>query len=519
MSKSTFRASNTPQGLAENMQILTGQRGDSLDKALTLREAAAIGIVRLRRNGSGAIVPELPPAPPTDPEWTGVQPPRAPVNVKADGAFHTITLTWDAPTYHGHAFAEIWRAEKDNIATAVRVGTTLANVYSDAVGKGFKAFYWVRFVNKNSLPGPFHAQSGLFAETSKDIQDIIDGLDGQIKLSHFDGWLKKDYSGVKQDVASLESGVGYMWATKVSAGEIKAGIGIVAKSDGTSQVFLAASQVFAYDPNNPNNSAPMFAIDQGKVVIQEALIRSATIQILKSEKITADYIKAGASISAPLITGGQFDMGNAFMAGGAAGFGKGGPYSGWNWGWHTIIYSDGSIYTNRLNADGGYVRNMTIRNCTIEEDCVVKGTVYAERIVGDVVAVKSLSQVITGPTDITFTVPSTANMDRDIVVTGINVQVEGDTSGGGGDHSDTYTTRTTKVTFLLNGNEVSHFIAEASGRGNKDSCSPSFHHRLAAGLSATITIRIKVSSSYGGYGINLSGAIALVTKVGSATFG
>lgn len=395
MSRATFRASSTQQGLTENMQILTGQKGDRLDKALTLREAAALGMVNLRRNGSGQIVPELPPDKPTDPEWSGVQTPTAPVNVTADGAFHTIVLTWDAPSYKGHAFAEIWRSSKNNVSTAVRVGTTLANVYSDSVGKGFKAFYWVRFVNKNSMEGPYHSTGGLYAETSRDIQDIIDELDGQIKLSHFDAWLKQDYEGVKETAATLESGVGSMWAVKASAGEIKAGIGLVAKSDGTSQVFLSASQVFAYDPNNPNNStAPLFAIDQGKVVIQEALIKKATIQIIHSEKITADYIKAGVSISAPLITGGQIDMGNAFMADGSAGFGKGGPYGAWGYGWHTIIYNDGGIYTDRLYCSSGTFTGTvnanagTFNNVTINENCDVRGTIYANKIVGDVVAAK-----------------------------------------------------------------------------------------------------------------------------------
>ena len=93
--KATFRASNSPQGLTENMQILTGQKGDRLDKALTLREAAAIGMVNLRRNGSGQIVPELPPATSGDPEWSGVQQPVAPTGVTVDGAFHAVTLTWD----------------------------------------------------------------------------------------------------------------------------------------------------------------------------------------------------------------------------------------------------------------------------------------------------------------------------------------------------------------------------------------------------------------------------------------
>ncbi|MFM5478581.1 DUF1983 domain-containing protein, partial [Aeromonas veronii] len=185
-------------------------------------------------------------------------------------------------------------------------------------------------------------------------------------------------------IADLENGAQAMWTTKAQAGDIKAGIGLVAKDDGTSQVALSASQVFVFDPNSTTPLAPLLAIDNGQTVIAEAIIRKATIQIIHSEKITADYIKAGVSITTPLINGGQIDMGNAFMAGGAAGFGKGGPYGGWGWGWNTIIYSDGSIYTNKLNAEGGYVKNMTIGNCVIEQDCVVKGTIYAERIFGDV---------------------------------------------------------------------------------------------------------------------------------------
>ncbi|MBL0511852.1 DUF1983 domain-containing protein [Aeromonas media] len=187
-----------------------------------------------------------------------------------------------------------------------------------------------------------------------------------------------------QAIADLQNGAQAMWAAKASAGQITAGIGLIAKSDGTSQVAISASQVVVFNPNSPNSTAPLFAIDNGQTVIAEAIIRKATIQILNSEKITADFVKAGVSISSPLINGGQIDMGNAFMAGGAAGFGKGGPYGGWGWGWHTIIYADGGIYTNRLYAEGGYVRNMTLGNCTIDQNCIILGTLEADRIVGDV---------------------------------------------------------------------------------------------------------------------------------------
>ncbi|MEN3760540.1 phage tail tip fiber protein [Aeromonas veronii] len=554
MSKPTFRASNTQQGLTENMQILTGQKGDRLDKALTLREAAGLGMINLRRTASGSLVPELPPANKVDPEWSGVQPPHAPVNVTVSGAFHTIVLTWDAPTYWGHAFAEVWRSEDDNLSHAVRVGATLANVYADAVGKEFAAFYWVRFVNKNDMEGPYQGTEGLHAETSRDVQDILDELQGKIEASHLvqsllepiqqvpqlsnnlnrlgasfekevqartnaeealakkitqvtagfkegdtqlagqitteaqtrasaDGALGKRIDTVNakagelgaavqqqsQAIAELKGGAQAMWTVKANAGDITAGIGLVAKDDGTSQVALSASQVFVFDPNSATPLAPLFAIDNGQTVIAEAIIRKATIQIIHSEKITADYIKAGSSISAPLITGGQIDMGNAFMAGGAAGFGKGGPYGGWSWGWHTIIYSDGSLYTNRLRAEGGYVKNMVIGNCTIEQDCIVKGTVYAERIVGDVYVARDYACVThtkqAGPIDVCrIKINQAVGFPRTLTIPWLAGLVGCSTtaSGGGSSPISSSNSTTMQVSVLMDGEVVKNLTAVAA---------------------------------------------------------
>ncbi|WP_260601160.1 phage tail tip fiber protein [Vibrio cholerae] len=147
-----------------------------------------------------------------------------------------------------------------------------------------------------------------------------------------------------------------LWGTKVQAGDITAGIGIVAKSDGTSQVAVSASQFFVYDPNKPGTLVPTFAIDNGAVVIPKALIESATIQVLQAQKITADYVKAGIEIASPLINAGQ-------LRGGDAGFGAGGPYNGY----HTFIHSNGLLQTNNLQAHNGYF----------------KGTVEGARIVGN----------------------------------------------------------------------------------------------------------------------------------------
>ncbi|WP_270792960.1 phage tail tip fiber protein [Aeromonas sp. QDB21] len=314
-----------------------------------------------------------------------------------------------------------------------------------------------------------------------------------------------------QAIADLQNGAQAMWTAKASAGQITAGIGLIAKSDGTSQVVVSASQFFVFNPNSPSTTAPLFAIDNGQAVIAEAIIRKATIQILNAEKITADYVKAGVSISSPLINGGQIDMGNAFMAGGAAGFGKGGPYGGWGWGWYTIIYADGSIYTNRLYAEGGYVRNMTIGNCTIDQNCIVHGTIFAERIVGDVAAIKSLyMDPPRAPFSLFFNV-APANFSRGVIVTGINIKAEGYNYGSGG--APTQVTRTCTAVFYMNGVEFGRESVSATGDSKKDSATASATVTLPAGVRGQFQVSI-----LGDVSVSLVGAVAMVFKHGSATF-
>ena len=923
MAKPAYRAGRDQAATSENVELLTGQRGDKLDKAVTFRELNALGLATLRQGPGGIYIPGKNP----DLVETGVyDKPHAPVNVQASGAFHTVLVDWDGPTYRGHSHAEVWRAETDSLPAATLVGTTIANMFSDAIGKGAKFYYWVRFVNGKDDRGPFHGERGVAAETSRDVQDILDELQGKIEsshlaqellkpiqdvpqltvvlnetkanlaaldarekqvndlLNHAQGQLGDNYINVtliqeqlrqlingyqndfedfrdavfsvepstgeitmeavnavrselgaeitkvsqhldaveaivkicvtraeisadlekitsieqqidgingkltqtatksevtavgsqvaqvsqeldvvkgaltqkaaktevdaqgqrltvaeqqisanttensataerieqlkselqKEDqtikssitelaqsvasdtqalaqkmsamevamdgntaaiselqqaisgdgqslaskfenisasvdltgdaaigatlagaeesdrqrkatgkirreqkvisdqqqamattleqldaefqtesadlrgqiineqtvratetgalaqrvgtvesefkaadkalnanisevaktsadanqataskleqlsaktgniesavqqqsevIADLENGAQAMWTTKAQAGDIKAGIGLVAKSDGTSQVMVSASQFFVFNPNSPSTTAPLFAIDNGQAVIAEAIIRKATIQILNSEKITADYVKAGVSISSPLINGGQIDMGNAFMAGGAAGFGKGGPYGGWGWGWHTIIYADGGIYCTRLQAEGGYVRNMTIGNCTIDEDCVVKGTIYANKIVGDVISAKTVP--IAGGNYGTGThilasakVVGSRTKSATLMVTGLGVvaYARGGYVPGGNDHDTAAVVSGTLEILNTSGVVVLSIPFSSSGSGSGNLGIKRVPLSVAGGFAAgteaaTLSVRINISASAEGGG-------------------
>ncbi|GAA4493447.1 phage tail tip fiber protein [Pseudaeromonas paramecii] len=180
-SKAGYRAGRDVAAQAENIELLTGQRGDRLDKAITYRDLADIGLITLRKAANKTYYGEA--APGVLPDDT-IDRPSAPTGVIANGAFHTILVEWDKPAYNGHAYAEVWRAEEDNRAMAVMVGVTAANLYSDAIGGGAAVFYWVRFVNRNNIVGPFNAMAGTYAETSRDVQDILNELEGKIAASH-----------------------------------------------------------------------------------------------------------------------------------------------------------------------------------------------------------------------------------------------------------------------------------------------------------------------------------------------
>lgn len=112
MSKPGFRAGRDQASLAENIELLTGQRGDRLDKAVTYRELADIGLITLRK-AANSFYGEPAPGVLQD---ESIERPVAPTGVIANGAFHTILVEWDSPAYRGHAYAEVWRAEEDNLS-------------------------------------------------------------------------------------------------------------------------------------------------------------------------------------------------------------------------------------------------------------------------------------------------------------------------------------------------------------------------------------------------------------------
>jgi beta-glucanase (GH16 family) len=160
--------------IKEVMETREGQRGSGLDKNITWRDIIQSGLATVviggkSFSGNGGII--LPGGPQSDPTT-----PPAPTGLEADGALASIVVSWDRAPYRNHAYAEVWRSAENDIGTAVLTGTTEASVYADTVGGGGTYYYWVRFVSKADVKGPFNNTVGLQATTGYDPAYLIDVL-------------------------------------------------------------------------------------------------------------------------------------------------------------------------------------------------------------------------------------------------------------------------------------------------------------------------------------------------------
>ncbi|AJJ55325.1 hypothetical protein BZ17_658 [Yersinia pseudotuberculosis IP 32953] len=338
-----FRAGRDSAALSENIEVLTGQRGDGRNRAVTYADLADLDLAKLRTGAGGKLQLK-----PSSNDNTGPAPsfPTQPQNFKANGGFGAVLLEWAMPNYRGHSLTEIYRSTEDNLANAVMVASSAAAVYGDPVDPGWQGYYWIRFINSAGVAGPFNASEGTPAKTAADIDEIIDLINKEINNSPLIGELASGIEDLDQHGGQAFQ---KMWSTKVDASGITAGIGIVAGIDANgkpiAQVAISASQLFVFDPNNPTDTgsyAIPFSISDGRVVIDEAAIREATIKILNAQTIIADEVKAGISISTPTLNSATINNGK-FTVDAAGNLKIGELFSVSNTGRITIKQGTGSI--------------------------------------------------------------------------------------------------------------------------------------------------------------------------------
>ena len=173
------------RAIKNTLDVREGRIGDALDQYVTLRDLTDIGVLTLGVGSpltNGTIVPVVIPG--SDPDGydpsSDFIPPPQPTGLTASGAFSNVILAWTAPNYRNHAYTEIWRSQTNTLGTAVRVGTTVANVYADPAIEGQTYYYWIRFVSQANVAGSYNATSGTTATTATSPTVLLSVLTGQI---------------------------------------------------------------------------------------------------------------------------------------------------------------------------------------------------------------------------------------------------------------------------------------------------------------------------------------------------
>ncbi|GKW34880.1 hypothetical protein PEC730217_36600 [Pectobacterium carotovorum subsp. carotovorum] len=178
-----FRAGKDPSAVLENVETLTGQRGDGRNRAVTYGDLATLGLANLRQLGGGKVTLTPGNGSGGSNSGGGVQKPTKPTNFKATGGFAYVLLEWDMPNYRGRSMTEIYRSPEDNLANAVLIASSAAGVYGDPVDPDWKGYYWIRHVNSLGEPGPFNDSKGTYAQTHPDPAAIIEVITEQLNTS------------------------------------------------------------------------------------------------------------------------------------------------------------------------------------------------------------------------------------------------------------------------------------------------------------------------------------------------
>lgn len=231
------------------------------DRFVTAKELASAGVydptdttTDAGGNDPGVTIPVLTPPQPT---------------LTATGGYEYVVLSWPTPAYYGHASTTVYRNttanpvfdSPDTVAVTSVAGFT--SVFSDYLGTGVTATYWIQFVNINNVEGPVSDPAS--AQTAIDVAEVIDVLEGQLTSTQF-----------VNDLSTFESGGAPYLVNALNNYVVKLGVGGTAAGFGISNTGSDADPEFDFavladsffitppvDFNQPNR--PTSGVSKGDV--------------------------------------------------------------------------------------------------------------------------------------------------------------------------------------------------------------------------------------------------------------
>lgn len=161
----------------EAIGMLQGQRGNSLDRAVTFRDIEGADFLTSLREGFRGIggVPSE--------GATDFTVPPIPTGFTARAGFEYAVLSWDEPTYSNHAYTEVFWHDSDNVSAATRYGIAagVMSVFLVDMEPDTTKYFWIRFVSTADVAGQFNSTTGTPATTAIDVTYVLGELTGQIR--------------------------------------------------------------------------------------------------------------------------------------------------------------------------------------------------------------------------------------------------------------------------------------------------------------------------------------------------
>ncbi|WP_180051106.1 hypothetical protein, partial [Acinetobacter sp. YH12211] len=148
--------------------------------------------------------------------------PAAVMNLTANGAYSSITLDWETKPSKYFGENRVYRSDVDDFGTAVQIGSSIGDVYTDYIGNNAKAYYWVRTISKYGVEGDL--APSVYAETSLDIGYLIEQLTGKINASQFTqelqteiGRIELNSNAISQEIQNRVNAIAAESAERIAA--------------------------------------------------------------------------------------------------------------------------------------------------------------------------------------------------------------------------------------------------------------------------------------------------------------
>ena len=170
--------------MVEAVEIRLGRRGDTRDRAITLRELISSGLAKeLAANPYDPNAIDF--GVPSSDNLNLSQAVGKPENLTVTAGFTAVLIKWDLWKHRNHFRTHVYRNTSDVRSAAVFIGTSTSQFYSDEdVTSGTTYYYWARHENTHGDMSEWNAEGGTSATVQPDVDYLLTTLTGEIRNSH-----------------------------------------------------------------------------------------------------------------------------------------------------------------------------------------------------------------------------------------------------------------------------------------------------------------------------------------------